>query len=102
MIRIWPFLKALVEMLSLLSCSYFCSKDGTCGLRDAAVADDARVLFLDLRPEALCCALLHFDLDVVLSNLAFTEVELARIFDKYTCVGVFDDVVQDVRCGLAG
>ena len=57
---------------------------------------------MDLRPETLCRTLLHFDLDVVLSNLAFTEVELARIFDKHTCVGVFDDVVQDVRCGLAG
>ena len=80
----------------------FCSKDGTSGLRDAAVADDSRILFLDLRPETLCRPFLHFDLDVVLSNLAFTEVELARIFDKHTCVRVFDDVVQDMSCGLAG
>ena len=64
----------------------FCSKDGTSGLRDAAVTDDSRILFLDLRPETLRRALLHFDLDVVLSNLAFTEVELARIFDKHACI----------------
>ena len=69
------------DAISLLSFSFFCSKDGTGGLRDAACAYDSRVLFLDLRPETLCCSFLHFDLDVVLSNLALAEVELARIFD---------------------
>ena len=65
---------------------FFFSKDGTGRLRDTALADDSRVFFLDLRPETLRRFFLHFDLDVVLSNFTFAQVELAGIFDKNTCI----------------
>ena len=84
-------------MLSLWS-----SKDVTCWLWNRWGADNFRVLFIDLSPETFSSSFLHFDLHVVLSNLVFAEVELARIFDKHACIWDFNDVVEDVRCGLAG
>ena len=84
-------------MLSLWS-----SKDVTCWLWNRWGADNFRVLFINLSPETFSSSFLHFDLHVVLSNLVFAEVELAWIFDKHACIWDFNDVVEDVRCGLAG
>ena len=56
---------------------------------------------MDLSPETLGSSFLHFDLHVVLSNLAFADVKFARVFDKHAGIRVLDDVVQDMSCCLA-
>ena len=72
------------------------SEDVTCRLWNGVGSNNLWILSLVQCPELFRTLLLHFNLDVVLTDFILAHNKLTWIFDQHTSIGFLNNVGNDV------